>query len=53
MVEMVTINVGDLVVALFVAYGAAVVTLVYGFLHATARRQRQSRDGQHGHGALR
>jgi hypothetical protein len=49
----VAIDVADLVLFLFVAYGAAVVAVVYGFLHATASRQRVSREDPHGRGIRR
>ena len=48
-----TIDVADLVVVLFVAYGAAVVAVVYGFLHTTASRQRVRRDDTRGRGTYR
>ena len=36
-------DVADLVVALFIVYGAVVAAVVYGFLHAIRRRQRSRR----------
>jgi hypothetical protein len=49
----VTVDAADLVVILFVAYGAAVVAVAYGFLHATASRQRVSRQRPPGRGIRR
>ena len=41
--EMVAMDIADLVVALFIVYGAVVAAVVYGFLHAIRRRQRSRR----------
>ena len=41
--EMLAMDVADLVVALFIVYGAVVAAVVYGFLHAIRRRQRSRR----------
>lgn len=42
-VEMLTLDVADLVVAFFIVYGAVVAAVVYGFLRAVASGQRTSR----------
>ena len=40
---MLRLDVADLVVALFIVYGAVVAAIVYGFLHAIRSRQRSRR----------